>query len=52
MFFLIVAIPTSKTGQVIYGKDLILRIYFAKPRFLTTTESYHGYPLTTTTTYQ
>jgi hypothetical protein len=52
MFVLIVAIPTSKTGQVIYGKDLILRIYFVKPRFLTTTESYHGYTLTTTTTYQ
>ena len=52
MFFLIVAIPTSKTDQVIYGKDLILRIYFVKPRFLTTTESYHGYTLTTATTYQ
>ena len=27
MFFLIVVISTSKTGQMIWGKELILRIY-------------------------
>ena len=28
MFFWIVVISTSKTGKMIWGKDLILRIYF------------------------